>query len=848
MFKRSIGGLCMLFILATLVFITGCDYQGSANINQPPEVFITSFTGRDSENEASSLDAVVYQQKIYWYGKDIDGVIVGYAYRILNEAGDAISTAGNEFISGVVPDLSSVDPTNKGGWVLHYKKGSSEDYPLYDARTQTTVWTEKVFTDVNFPAADTHGLLSERASSFEIVAIDNRGTLSKVAKKYFFTRSDTPTISVSTSKGLLDSLVTTTFLNGSTQLGQGVRMTFNMPDQRIGVITNKPWYFRYRIYQVAAGQSEDAIADTSKWYSTQYYPNPSEVVLKGVGYPIQAPASTDVNEIRDRVPILRSDYVNNVRQTYSVIDVQVVDLSGVHSSIVPYLDEQGRTIRRFRKYFLVNDKYKPAAMLYPRRIYALGNDHYSSEWHPDIPRMVIEPPKSYTNSGTRVAQLLFPTPVLKPNYDGLDNIDYFEWQLFGDSLTKFWIRWGYNGEYPNNNPHAVKTQSNIYFDRVLDASTNTNYGSEISDYYISLDGMRYPYPPLMVAGLQDFTFSGAHAGTEYQYLKVPSIHEISQLFIRSSLAPGLHNVRIRVEDLQNVLSEPDEFVFNILTKATPNQRSGVLYIDYAASRTNAQREVIKGFYGDIFRDLGKDFTYLNRDYVEYTRRTGYSKYNDWNTTTNMFPITLLDKYEYVLVATDLRAGKLDDFFNQEAEGFSTYLASGGKVVLIGNQDLVGLANSKPSYDNQFLRDHFGFQNPDFGTVAGLALQQYYFRGATPTAADGQAILPETTEPKETNSVRYGALNAVSYIVDEASLRPGTQVLYRFDCLPIGPYTSGSNNMTISESNFNAVNNKPVGFKFTPQNPAQGTTYTFTFPFFLMEKEHAKSIFQNYIFR
>jgi len=834
MFKKKINSLYLVIFLTSLVLLLiGCDYQGNTNINQAPEVYITSFTGRDSELEAG-LDAVVYQQKIYWYGKDIDGVITGYAYRILDEVGNPIATAGNEYISGFMPELSTVDPSSKGGWVLHYKKGTSEDYPLYDTRTQTTIWTDKIFTEINFPSADTNGNLLPRASSFEIVAIDNRDALSKVAKKYFFAKSGSPSILISTSKGLLDTLSTN--LSDSKALGQGVRMIFTMPDQRIGIITNKPWYYRYRIYQVADGQNLDDVAAATKWYSTRYLTNPSEVVLKGIGYSVPAPPLQDENEIWNAVPALRSNFVDNLRQSYSVIDVQVVDMAGVHSSIEPVV-VNGATVRRFRKFFLVNDKYNPAAFVYFDRIYALGNNHFSREDHPDIPRMVVEPPKSYTNTGTRVAQLLFPTPLLNENKE----LDGFEWQLIGDALTRFWIRWGYNGEYPNNNPHAEKSASNIYFDRVLDSRTDINYGSEISDYYISLDGMRYPYPPLMVAGLQDHTY--------YDYLKVPANHEIAQLFIRSSLAPGKHVVKIRVEDLQNVVSEPDSIVFNILTKKTPDQRRGVLYIDYAS--TNAtQKTNIKNYYTSLLGELNKDFTYLNRLDVFNARRG--TKYHNWRQTGNLFPITLLDKYECVIVATDQVSGNFDAF--EDAEGFVTYLLTGGKVILIGNQNMVGLSNAKPAYEPQFLRNYFGFPPNTTGSptsVEGLSATQFYFKGATPVAPETQYLNPETTTAPEANALRYEALRSVSCLVNTEGLHPRTQVLYRFDCLPEGTYTNPSNpaqTMTVTGSDYAKYHNKPIGIKYTPENPSQGTAFTFTVPLYHLERGNVKYIFSNHIFR
>jgi len=806
MFKRKISIPCILVFLVSLVLIfTGCDYQGNPNINQPPEVYITSFTGRDTPDEAGSLDAVVYQQKIYWYGKDVDGVIVGYAYRILTAAGDPISTAGNENISGFEAELVSVDPENKGGWVLHYKKGTSEDFPIYDDRSQTTVWTEQVFTDVNFPAADANGTLTERASSFEIVAIDNRGALSKPTRKYFFTKSDTPSILVSTSKGLLsDSIPADTPTVNTSVLGQGIRMIFTMSDQRIGIMVNKPWYFRYRIYRMA-GDALYGDDDNTKWYTTQYLANTGEVVLNksqtnGIpGYPIaNAPHSTNDDEIWDWVPQLKSNFTNGSRHSYSVLDVQVVDLAGVYSQPV-------------KKYFLVNDNYKPAAMLYPDRIYALGSNHYSPEDYMDT-RWVTEPPKSYIDGAARIAQLLHPTPILDEN-----NRISFEWQLFGDTLTKFWVRWGYNGEYPDNKPHSSKTE-----DIVKDASTGRNYGSEISHYYISLDDAPLPYTPLMVAGLQEHDYKN-------NYLQVPVHHEIAQLFVRSSFSPGDHTIKIRVKDLQDVVSEPDTFAFKMFPKVTANQRSGILYLDFATTRADSgNRQRITDFYTRIFTGyFQKGFTYMNRDDIFETRRTRYTKFHTWRTTENIFPITLLDKYEYVIIATELTSGNTDNIPG-EVDGITSYIENGGKVILIGNQFLI-------SYN--FLREYFGFPPNSSDAITGLDFQ-YYFTGGIPDLPDTQIIRPETTSPRENGAVNttLGALRSASVFTNETSLPPGSQVLYRFD-----------SNLSPTDPDYQVFHNKPIGFKFTPNRTSQGTTFTFTVPFYHLQEEDVKHIFFTYIF-
>jgi len=806
--------ICVFLLLMLLLF--GCDYQGNLNINQPPEVYISSFTGRDTPEEADVLGSVPYQQKIYWYGRDADGVVVGYAFRILNEHGDPISTAGNEVISPYTPpELSEADPLNKGGWVLHYQKGTSEDYPLYHDLSRTTVWTEKIFTDVNFPAADEAGSLVDRASAFEIYAIDNKGAISKKAIKYFYTMSKKPSILVSTSKGTLDTLKVTPSVRNT--LGQGVRMIFSMPDDRIGIITNKPWYFRYKVYQADKDDQADTPlpGEDTSWHSTQYLPDTGEVLFRAVEYP---------DSKQNMVPALRSNFASDHSTLLSVtiFDVQVVDLAGVMSDPI-------------RKYFYVNDKFSPSALIYVDRTYALGNDHYTYEADPLITGkpMIMEPPKTYTSTGTRVSQLFYPTPV----FDAQKQVTDFEWQLFGDPFTKFWFRWGYFGEYRNNDPHANRENvgASEVFEAVLDPNNgNANYGSEISNYYISLDGMQYPYPPLQVAGLQDHQYP--------DFLRVPTGHEISQMITRSGFSPGRHTLSIMVEDLQDKVSDVSSLDFNIKRKKTPSERNGVLYIDFGVDE-NTDNNGIRAFYEGVFADLNMPFTYVKREVVNKKRSEDrFKSYNYFRNGTRLFPITLLNDYEYVIVATDLRGGTLTTFIrgDGEIEGIMDYLNAGGKVILVGNWNLRSAFTIVPSAPMiSFFRDYFGFPlvsrpDEDINTLHNnsTANPNYIFLDPTPVAPGAPNLNIITARPpdEDANIYQNGAINTATSIASETVLAPGTTILYRFNC--------SSNATTATYAKFH---NKPVGFKFTPTNPSQGTTYTFTFPIYNLQSDSVKQL-------
>jgi len=856
MFGKKVSNICLLvFLLSLAVLFTGCGYQGNLNVNQKPEVIITSFTGRDTREEAYGLDSVVYQQNILWYGKDVDGTIKGYAYRILREIEDTdgnitvepITTAGNEFIYGYLPELAEVDTIGKGGWIKHYQKGASEEYPLDDSRSQTTVWTEDPFVEVNFPASDEEGGPTERKSWFEVVAIDNRGALSKVERRYFFTKSDVPDIVVTTSKGALyDS---SDELLDDEALGRGVRMIFSMPDQRIGVAMNKAWYYRYRIFRMN-GDALAAGADSTTWYTTQYYPNFEEVVFKGrIQTNFGSRHSPDPDEVWDDVPALVSNFDETpyTRNSYTVIDVQTVDMGGVRSEPV-------------RKYFLVSHRFNPKALFYLDKIFAYGNSHYTIGSNPDFPRMIVEPPVINAGAGTRYAQLLSPTPLLEPNVvdPTIKELTGFEWQLVGDASTKFWIRWGYHGEFPNDNPNSPRMMPGtdppqpLPFDIVRDSETSGDYGSEISSYYISLDGMRYQYAPLMVGGLQNFTFPDREDlnGTEYQYLKVNPTHEIAQQFVRTGLTPGRHVVTILVEDLQDAISKPDSLVFKVKAKKSANERNGVLYIDFSATNTDTEAITnIRNFYSRIFSDLQIEFTYVNRSDISEKRRLQYQKFNSWRGDGNrIFPASMLNEYKYVIIATDLVVSGEPANIARDAEGIASYLDMGGTVILVGNNTMNAFASSTSGYVPRFVQNYFGFPD-DNAIVSNSGINNYYLAGANPTGGDLPTLLPNSATPPEASAIRHEALRSFSPILKERenewlnpTLANNIQVLYRITCKPVGNYTSPTLNIT--DTIFDRYNGSPIAFKYTPRNSSQGATYTFLFPLYHMQQNHVRELFRN----
>jgi len=288
--------------------------------------------------------------------------------------------------------------------------------------------------------------------------------------------------------------------------------------------------------------------------------------------------------------------------------------------------------------------------------------------------------------------------------------------------------------------------------------------------------------------------------------------------------------------------------FNIIRKKAPSERSGVLYIDFSNNNFGTGDNTgIKAFYENIFSSLNMPFTYIRRAVVNNKRSsTEFNSYHKFREKARLFPITFLQDFEYVIVASDLRGGDLNDFVKGdsegEIEGFVEYINSGGKVILTSNYQLRGAltnTNTLPAIMNTFLRTYFGFPTPNLDVVDQdinelPSSNNNIFLNPTPVAQGAPILNITTVKPSDelsNNVVLNGALNSATCISDETKLAPGTTVLYRFNC--ISP--------TIPAALNGRFNNKPVAFKFTPANPTQGTTWTFTFPIYHLQPDSAREL-------
>ncbi|MCL2062834.1 MAG: hypothetical protein FWG98_00480 [Candidatus Cloacimonetes bacterium] len=776
MSRKNTRFLCVLLVLMScLVGFIACGIHGDPHENIPPTIRITSFTGFDWEDgEGWSPDLAPFQQTIYWAADDADGVVVGYAYRVLDGEGKPIPTPGNisiDEIGELTPDglrdmiynLSLGHELNGkrlgNGWIIHHSKGADQTIPLDDPNADRTIWTDRVFAIINFPAhdgsygdhgnlpVDSEGNLIPIPSRFEVVAIDNRGGISQPAVRYFNSKSVAPSLHISSSSGTLNDK----------EIGQGVRVIFMKQDVLIdGVVSVRAWYYIYKLRVIEIPHSIggiplssterdtlDAWMNYHKNHPVNPWPDIWDVFLR------ENPPISESNEYNTREnirvnetvisttespssPALTINVRDGVRMHGTVIETRVVDLAGVVSEPTYAL-------------FYVSDKFKPHALFYYTHSYAMGDDFFILDQSKDNVNVDLVP-FSYTSTGIRMASTLTASPILNSEGRPID----FEWAIVGDAQTRFWFRWGYHGEYKDDDPN------DLWYGVVRDpeneeaSGLGTNYLTEVVYYYIQLNGQRYDFGPLNQPGLQPNGIMFPEGDSFDNWLRIPANHEISQRLSFNGLTStngingtDIHEFKVMIEDLQSVRSTPAIYRFRIVEKTTDVDREGVLYINNQTSIPNG----IFDFYRDVLPN-NMPITTVDRiaitSLIESIKLYDIDSYYNLRTGRHIFPYSFLSKYKYVIYAAESSPVNTPLSMNADQDGFRMYMQNHGNLIIVGNLNLAEQINAQLDAPmNNFYQQFFGWPNARAEMLAlneSLQGRQYYLLGTTPTGSQAFPIL------------------------------------------------------------------------------------------------------------
>ncbi len=780
MFRKNAGKLILSTLLIILaISITACGILGDKNINKKPSITITSYVGEENPDSNAVFS---FQQKINWFAEDSDGVVVGYAYRILDKDNHPIRTAGNDVIdsTGVDTPQALKDLSSTYGWVYHYKKGADETIPLNNIEAKKSIFTDDVYAIINFPA-NINGDSANVISKFEIVAIDNRGDFSPIVTKYFNSKSNVPEVFASSSRGAFK-------LSTSNNVGMGIKVVFTMKDKD-PYISATPWYFKYKMEKVRL--SDDFVLEESIWFSTENTDNVKETKLT-----------------KDTNPSLSPDYPSidaEDPETKTRLLVYAVDLAGIKSEIKTYE-------------FYVSDKYSPQTLVYEKKCYALGEYHYSEKQDPGTPDVM---PYITSPSGTIVACPFYSQPTT--NYVGTDVIPTptdFNYSIVGNEDTNIWLRWGFKGEYLEDNPDQKKVM-------VLRDENSVNYFSEVTAFLIQIDGKRYDFGPLNQPGMQ----------TEADWLEIPVNHEISQKILLNNLAPGMHTFRVKVKDLQGKSDPtPAEFKFEIFAPKPLTERSGILLI--SDQNSSSPLEVIKAkFKNAMPENTPVTFVHIKK-LSSVLSENPKMKFNN----NRVLAPSFLQDFKYIIYYTDAMLMGETSLIS-EINGLRIYLKNDGNLIVSGGANISTTADAMYKTNELAFAQYFGLPTPTISPnpskiklLTNSMANFPYFIGANGESPFQNVALDTETSPSNIVNNKKG-LGTVTYF-DESENSINGLVIYRFKCKPTSSQISPPD-----AAMFNELDNKPIGIM--KQN-GNGNAYMFGFPLSYLVDDDLKALINEIV--
>ena len=785
--KSKILLLMTIWVSLILLVLTGCGKSGHKFANQEPTIRITSYEGYDdSELLAHYADSLfIFQQKIFWSASDPDGVITGYAYRVKDQNGNPISTPGNEYI-----DLNGdVTPENVierfgTGWVLHYKPNASQDLPLNDPNSRRTIWTSAKYAVINLPAADENGNPRTQESTFEVIAIDNRGGITPVHPLYpkrsiawrnFKSTAARPTCFLSTTKGNP---------NGE-EVGSGIRLSFTMKDDLNPSVPAIPYKFEFKILKLSPQDS--SITYQSEWYDTSISPN-----------------DTNINRFlltKSTNPSLSYDIVNGDTLSITKVLARAYNMGGVTS--VP---DTFSTIL-----FMVKAGFRPKTLIYDKRCYALGQNHYV-DYFDEFSAEVM--PFTITSGTNRYATHFF--------------VDLDSTLIAINSPNiKVWLRWGWHGEYGKILASGDFVATDDPYDRkidyLLDRYTNKNYYSEITHFDLRVDGQPYNYAPLA-------NDPNAHIVDEdgKVWLRLPLYSPVRQSLVLTSLSSGPHTFEVRCVDLQGEVDPiPAVFTFSLADNIPIANRNGILIIDDDPhQQLVAPDNIIRDKYEEMLADYNGPKVFI--------KRTTDTESGDTHQDLDLrhFSPSDLQKYKLVIYHNDnfQSSGNL----KLENDGLTLYLRSGGNLIISSTnslaQNLEAFVNATQKTFVSFLGVYY--EKPPANILSNSLTIRPFFQQAL-----GQNGYPDV-------NLQYSPANEpsfVSLVNDRQGLATITYfpkisvnatAIYKMGIKPVGsPYGP-------TQEQFDRYNNQIIGIRCVTGN---SHCYTFGFPLSYMYTPEVKTM-------
>lgn len=790
-----------LVMIGTLVFF-GCDRQGSLNQNENPNVKITTYAGEAVQDSLDLETPSVFQQTIRWASNDVDGVVEGYAYRVVNEVNgvdEYLSTPGHDYIQ---------DPE---GWVYHYTEGANESIPMDSDQANITIWTKDVYAVVNFPA-NVDGDSSNVVSRFDVKCRDNSGEESTIDSKYFNVYSYQPGVSILSTSGDI----------AGEKVGTGIILEFSILDHNPYADVT-PDHFEFKLLTKDNQTGSLTPQHAEEWISTKSVNNNTGNISQ---YALTNTGDTYPN-------IMPNNILGTVALDSTYIVARTVDVAGIIS--------RPDTIS-----VLVSEEFFPGTVIFDgvnnngsidsslNDIWVLGEYHYVTYLSETIGSVI---PNVNTVDGVH-----FSTPFW------IDS-DHRYTALNSNDLN-IYVHWTWKGNYTNDNPNEKLKGE------VIDETTGNNYYSDIVAFDLRLDGEAFVYPPLPGNTFNIIDEDGKEWLRVYKAWGL----DIFENAVIYSLDSGDHRFEVRSVDLQlKADPTPSTLEFTLVEPIDPDQKQGILILDDDANDSNYSPDALvddlyyKEYLFDYLtaNDIDPEDDPADNDLVHIVDHV--AQHNDNSTLhagSTKFSPTDMQQYKMILFHSD-RATLLPHITGEYA-ALNLYLKTGGNIVFSGCNNITNLQEELYQYGYPIMNDYFGVAdlNPESNDVVnylnnsfapGLDIQRMHIlEYASPDNGFTTTLnLADTEDNFNLFQTMFGngGLGTISYFNEEL-LVPGTQVIYR-----LGSRLPGDGALDISHAEYDFYNGQPVALK---KVTGESTCYTFGVPFSYLNKTDVKDMLNQII--
>jgi len=796
MMPNKSSRLLTLLIVLTLamLMLTGCGKFGNKFANEEPTIAITSYEGFDDSALLAPYAETefIFQQKIFWNATDSDGIITGFAYRVKDQNGNPIATPGNHYIdmTGDVTPQNVVDRFGVG-WVLHYKTNADQNIPLDETpNDRKTIWTSAKYAVINFPAADANGNPLTMESTFEVIAIDNRGGITplytppdpqdpkrSIAWRKFNATSLRPTCIVTTTKGNPNGGV----------VGSGIRLGFSMKDED-PFIDEIPFKFEFRMMKINPADSTVIDGSQTEWIDTKTSANDTKMDRYLL--------------TRFTTPPLSFDVEDDVIKTLTKIEARAYDLAGVMSN---------QTLNS-KITFAVKTGFRPRTVIYPQRTYALGDNHFIDYLDESTPEIM---PFTIVGGSQRFAT---------PFFVNMNNVK----TAINSNNIKVWLRWGWRGEYG-----IVQTTGPILWppigqespydkkvDTVLDRYTDKNYFSEITHFDLRLDGAPYNYPPYWEDRVTD--------SDGKEWLRIPLYSPLGQSLVLTSLSNGEHSLEVRCVDLQGEVDpEPATYTFTLVEPIAAANRSGVLVIDDDLNNNATSPDnLIQPKYEQMLSSYTGTKTFIRRTRVGVPGDT-YGDYRLRHLATSD-----LQQYKLVIYHSDnpSESGNLKN----ENDGLALYMRSGGNFVLSSTSKLASTLQAFVLATQRTFLNYMGVRwvDPPAKFLSDALQNRAYFQKAIGVSPFQDINLQYAAGNEASFNPLVNNLQGLSTITYFHTLGANAEPIYRMGIKPTNYPVSPP-----SQADYDLYNNQPIALRTVTGNTH---TYIFGFPLSYMMVDEAKA--------